>query len=223
MKSFFASTCTALALALASACSEDPGAATKDAGRDAVAQVDDGGVDATTDATGSPDATLDAATDGTPTADVTPPPADVTTDAQAVKDATTDAQTDGQPPPTDGSPPTDGQPTQNTFGFVYNNIIATKCTTCHNSPTHQSGLDMSTKTKAYAALVGVNAAGSACGALGATGLKRVNANSPSTSLIHMKISGTQPCGVSMPFGMALLPQGDRDTVAAWITAGAKDN
>jgi hypothetical protein len=177
-----------------------------DSGREADAAVADAPVDVTLDVTvdaneaGTLDAPFDSAVDAT---------IDSSADAVAI-DAPTDVVEVG--PAADALPPA-------TFTRIYNEIIAVRCNGCHSSPTHSSLLEMTSKAAAYINLVGVNAAGSACGS---SGLKRVVTGNVAASLLHQKVSGTQTCGVSMPYG-ATLSLSDRDLVASWIAAGAKND
>ncbi len=175
----------------------------------------DGGFDGGTDAM-----TVDATTDATETGTVDAP-VDVAVDAPpdvVVIDAPSDAPPDAPPDVVAIDAPSDAPPAA-TFTQIYNSIIAVRCNGCHSSSGHSSALDLSTKVNAYAALVGVDAAGVSCGS---SGLKRIVAGNVAASLLHQKVSGTQTCGASMPFG-STLSLSDRDLVASWIAAGAKND
>ena len=82
-------------------------------------------------------------------------------------------------------------------------------------------LNMETQAKAYAALVNVPAAGSACAGHGTL----VVPGSPSSSLMYLKVSLTDasPCGVKMPDALAPLTQDQVTQVSDWILAGAQNN
>jgi hypothetical protein len=108
---------------------------------------------------------------------------------------------------------------------VYTGVIAKRCSPCHTTASGigvSSGhLDMTSQAKAYASLVGVAAAGSACAGNGT----RVTPGKEDSSLLYLKVSldDPAPCGAKMPEGGPALSQGEADMIGSWITAGAKDN
>jgi hypothetical protein len=166
----------------------------------------------TTDSEGaSPGKNDDAGT--TPVADA----ATTNDDAAPVeKDA---SKQDGQQEK-DAAP--DVGPAARTFTDVYA-IFTAKCTGCHQpSEGPRGALDLSTKAAAHAALVGIDAGGARCGA---SGTKRVVAGDAQKSLLFLKVSPAPPCGGRMPAGQGAQPlsQGEIDTIASWINAGAKND
>jgi hypothetical protein len=80
-------------------------------------------------------------------------------------------------------------------------------------------MSFASKSTAYKDLVGVSAQGSGCKT---SGDKRVVAGSAATSLLYMKVAGTQTCGSRMPEGLRPtdLSQADLATVKSWIDSGA---
>jgi len=111
-----------------------------------------------------------------------------------------------------------------TFTQVYTDIISPICVTCHNPQgigVTMGMLDMSTQAKAFTDLVGVAAAGTACGGMGT----RVVAGSAATSILFEKIDpGTPaPCGSKMPLGGPPLTTAQADEIQSWINAGAKND
>lgn len=177
----------------------------------------DAGIDASADA--SVDASHVDAAQGEAGADATLPDVDAGDDASVL-----DAGHDSGTATTDAGPPT--------FTEVYA-IISANCVVCHkpgSSGVTGGQLDMSTMTLAYDNLVGVLAAGAACGTDGTNnGLERVVAGSSATSLLWNKVASAETggpavtCGASMPRGGPALPAQDVTLVAAWINAGALDN
>jgi hypothetical protein len=109
-----------------------------------------------------------------------------------------------------------------TFTDVYMNVIVPNgCTACHNPSVGAGSLDMSTQAAAYTNLVGVMAAGPACGGMG---LIRVVKGDASMSLIYEKVSEADPpCGSQMPLGGAPISSAEMTMVMDWINAGAKNN
>ena len=102
---------------------------------------------------------------------------------------------------------------------IYGSVIQPTCAValCHNAQdaATSGGLDLSTPTGAYAALVGTPSSIGACGT-------RVVAGDPNHSLFMLKLEGTQDaalCGVAMPIG-GLLAQRQVDAVRTWIMNGA---
>jgi hypothetical protein len=108
-----------------------------------------------------------------------------------------------------------------TFTQVYTNIISPICVQCHNPAgigVSMGHLDMSTKAAAFADLVGVEAAGIACGGMGT----RVVAGNAGNSIMFKKIDPAQPapCGSKMPLGLAPLTAAQTAEIESWINAGA---
>jgi hypothetical protein len=151
-------------------------------------------------------------------------------DANAHEDTTLEDADHDAAAPTDAghdAPAVDG-PTA-TFTMIYDTIISdtatANCTGCHNEETHSGALDMSTRLLAYANLVGVTAAGPACGA---SGLKRVNPGDVAASLLYNKVASKAPngpavlCGSPMPHApnTYILTPVQLDMIASWINAGA---
>jgi hypothetical protein len=113
------------------------------------------------------------------------------------------------------------------FADVYVNDIGCICVPCH-APTTGIGyvngkLDMSSSTTAYTNLVGVKAAGTACGT---KGLTRVVAGSAATSLLYNKINAkltgqpAAPCGAGMPDNTMSLTSDQVNEIKNWINGGA---
>jgi hypothetical protein len=115
-----------------------------------------------------------------------------------------------------------------TFTEVYNSIISADCASCHSSGHggFTSGmLDMSSRSAAYADLVGVAASGVSCSGSGRT---RVVAGNHTTSLLWQKVNakttgGNAPCGSPMPLSATTLSSTQVAIIAAWIDAGALNN
>jgi hypothetical protein len=108
-----------------------------------------------------------------------------------------------------------------TFTQVYNNIISPICVQCHNPGgigVSMGHLDMSTKAAAFTDLVGVEAAGIACGGKGV----RVVAGNANNSILYKKVDPGQPapCGAKMPLGLAPLTEAQANEIESWINAGA---
>ncbi len=132
--------------------------------------------------------------------------------------AANDASEGGASDASDATAVVDATPPMTTFTTVYTIIIQTNCTGCHTA-THASNLNMSTQALAYSNLVNVTAAGSACGN---SGLKRVVPGIATASLIYQKVTGTQTCGASMPYG-STLPTVSANKIREWINEGALNN
>ncbi|HEX7672299.1 MAG TPA: hypothetical protein VF395_22035 [Polyangiaceae bacterium] len=105
---------------------------------------------------------------------------------------------------------------------------------CHGS-TASGDLLLRPRQVAYASLVGVVASGScaasadggsdagaSCGCF-ASGLERVKRGDPEHSLIVLKLSGSPPCGESMPKGAEPLAADAQSLLESWIRAGAPEN
>jgi hypothetical protein len=126
-----------------------------------------------------------------------------------------------------------------TFTNVYANVIGARCTGCHRpggGGVNVGMLDLSSPATAYAALVGVPAAGTGAGTSGITcaslapGLLRVAASDSANSLLFNKVSskvaGTlAACGSPMPLPAAGAPlrQAQVDLIKAWIDNGAQND
>jgi hypothetical protein len=109
-----------------------------------------------------------------------------------------------------------------TFTDVYTMVITPGgCPACHDPSTGAGSLDMSTQAKAYTDLVGVKAAGPACGT---SGLTRVVKDDATTSLLYLKVSETTPpCGSPMPLNGTPLSTAETTMVKDWINGGAPNN
>jgi hypothetical protein len=102
------------------------------------------------------------------------------------------------------------------FAAVYETVFKMYCVGCHGGGT--AGLNMSSATAAYQALVGVPA--NPNGMCGKTGLKRVEPGDPSKSLLFLKLqTAAAPCGQQMPVGGELKPE-LKTLIEQWIAAGA---
>jgi hypothetical protein len=112
---------------------------------------------------------------------------------------------------------------QPTLTSIQNNIFTLKCATagCH-APNGIGPMPLRNTTESFAYLVGAPAAGSGS-ACAATGILRVNPNDANTSLLYLKVNGTQNCGSRMPLsGQALAPQ-EITAIQQWINMGALNN
>lgn len=109
-----------------------------------------------------------------------------------------------------------------TFSKVYSTTLGGVCASpgCHVGTAAPGGLDMSTADSAYANLVGVTAAGPACGA---SNLTRVVPGDSAHSLLYLKVNGTAPCGVRMPDGLPVLSSAAIAQIKTWIDDGAKND
>jgi hypothetical protein len=110
-----------------------------------------------------------------------------------------------------------------TFPSIYENLLTT-CVSCHspNGAYKQLVLDFSTQQQAYATLVGkmtVMGAGGVCG--GKTLVKSGDCNN---SVLYQKLAyptgSPMLCGMSMPFGAAMVAPDVAKAVCDWINAGA---
>lgn len=111
-----------------------------------------------------------------------------------------------------------------TFTMVYSDIISPICVQCHNPAgigVTMGHLDMSTKAAAFSDLVGVAAAGVACGGMGT----RVIPGNANDSILFKKVDPNQgsPCGSKMPLGLTPLTVAQADEISSWINAGALNN
>ncbi len=92
------------------------------------------------------------------------------------------------------------------------------CLNCHVGGSPPNGLDLSTDSIAYSALVGQDSP--VCSGPS----KRVVASDGANSLLYQKLMGTQNCGSQMPAGGPYLDSVDIDKfVKAWIDEGALNN
>lgn len=126
-------------------------------------------------------------------------------------------------PVDDAAPGNGGGEDKVTFTQVYENVIAPVCKPCHSNDigVSQGGLDMSTKSTAFANLVLVPSAGERCAGVGT----RVVPGEPDSSIMYLKIStdDPSPCGEKMPFQRGSLTQDQADLVEHWIDKGAKND
>jgi hypothetical protein len=124
-----------------------------------------------------------------------------------------------------------------TFTNMYTNVIASRCTSCHQpgrSGVTVGMLDMSTPAVAYASLVGVAAAGTGAGTSGVTcasamSTRVVPGNTVASLLfnkVNSKLLGVNPvCGSPMPLPATAAPltAAQVDLIGAWIAAGAMND
>jgi hypothetical protein len=97
---------------------------------------------------------------------------------------------------------------------VYPLFQSMGCPSCHQGSAPPAGLNLSSQSTAYAALV--NVAASQC-----TSRKRVVPGSPGTSYVINKLTGSGMCsGQRMPRGRTPLTSTQIDLVRAWIGGGA---
>jgi hypothetical protein len=111
-----------------------------------------------------------------------------------------------------------------TFTQIYTDIISKQCVECHQPGqigVTEGMLDMSTQSAAYTNLVGVAAAGAACGGKGT----RVTAGDADKSIFYLKVSDDDPtpCGEKMPLGGPALSGAQSDEIEGWINAGANND
>jgi hypothetical protein len=102
------------------------------------------------------------------------------------------------------------------FSDVYPIIESKGCGSiaCHGGPKAAEGLDLSSESKAYSDLVGVNA--SQCGSR-----KRVAPGDPDASYLINKVTGIGMCfGSKMPKTGSGLSSAQVDELRAWIGSGA---
>ena len=105
-----------------------------------------------------------------------------------------------------------------TFTAVYTEILQPTCSPCHQPGQIGAFQDLSSRSAAYSALVGVKASGPSCGSSGET---RVVPGNASQSLLFQKVSQASPsCGSPMPLGGPPLPGDQVTLVENWINAGA---
>jgi hypothetical protein len=125
-----------------------------------------------------------------------------------------------------GSTGTAAAPSEPTFTNVYNALFAVSgiggCFGCHgglaNPALNGNFAMLSDQATTYKALVSApSSEASVC-----KDMTRVTAGDPMKSLLYLKLSGMQPCGMPMPPGTPLSP----DVVSLikdWIAAGAKND
>jgi hypothetical protein len=122
-----------------------------------------------------------------------------------------------------GNPQPSPTPVGNTWTDVYASVISQRCAPCHTTAggigVSSGHLDMTSQAAAYANLVNVAAAGSACAGKGV----RVMPGAASSSVLYLKVAAPVPCGGQMPLGGAPLPQSDVAAIGGWINAGAGNN
>jgi hypothetical protein len=104
-----------------------------------------------------------------------------------------------------------------TFSRIQLEIFTPSCaiTNCHDTNSHQSGLNLSAGN-AYVQIVNIAAAE-------APALKRVAPNNPNNSYLFQKINGTASVGPQMPLGAAPLGSDQINLVRDWILSGAPNN
>ena len=117
-------------------------------------------------------------------------------------------------------------PGEPTFTNVYNALFSVSgiggCYGCHgglaNPALNGNFAMLSDQATTYKGLVSApSSEASVC-----KDMTRVTAGDPMKSLLYLKLSGMQPCGMSMPPGTPLSPE-IVELIKAWITAGAKDD
>jgi hypothetical protein len=119
---------------------------------------------------------------------------------------------------------------------IYNPIVSTICTVCHSPAGADPWMDLQTGgASTVLANVWINVAPAATGSgtapdLSACGqpgppvsIKRVVPNDLANSLVYLKITGTQPCGVQMPKNGPFLSTTQTDLFRDWILQGANNN
>ena len=136
-----------------------------------------------------------------------------------------------------------GPPAANSFTKVYTETIQPKCSNnfCHYNGVSLvfSGLDLSSKIRAYASLVGMPCMGS-CYQRGT----RVISGDPGKSVLYLKLlddtdaGTTMRCGIQMPMDMTTfrtngisdlkfsgvtLPTDEQRRIHEWIQEGAQNN
>lgn len=97
-------------------------------------------------------------------------------------------------------------------------VLRANCATCHLTGQEAGNMKLHPGA-AYASLVGVPSVESK--------LKRVEAGAPERSYLMHKLDGTHldagGSGEQMPFGAPALDEATRQSVRAWIAAGAKND
>lgn len=108
------------------------------------------------------------------------------------------------------------------FTEIYSGVLFKRCAGagCHGAGGGGAGMmDLSTREKAYVALVDVPAAGPECAS---SALVRVEPRNPDASLLHDKLSAQPSCGERMPLGGSL-DATTRAEIDAWIRKGAPND
>lgn len=116
-----------------------------------------------------------------------------------------------------------------TFSAIFDEIFTG--TGCNGQPACHAtaaggGLNLSSKEIAYTSLVNVAAMGvGPAGAAACTdsGLLRVVAGDPESSLLIQKLEHTQTCGGPMPSADQMLPPTQLQQLRSWIAQGALNN
>jgi hypothetical protein len=111
---------------------------------------------------------------------------------------------------------------------IYTPIVNNICVTCHTPGGISQFMDLSISasdvvTNKWVGIPADTGAGppQMCQS---SGLIRVVAGSPSTSLVYLKISqSSPPCGVQMPEGLTPLTSAQQQLFFDWITEGANNN
>ena len=137
-----------------------------------------------------------------------------------------------------------GPPSANSFTEVYTKTIQPKCSSdfCHYNGVSLpfSGLDLSSKVRAYSSLVGMPCMGNNCSQRGT----RVVPGDPGKSVLYLKLlddtdaGTTMRCGIQMPMDMTTfrtngisdlkfsgvtLPTDEQRRIHEWIQEGAQNN
>ncbi len=102
---------------------------------------------------------------------------------------------------------------QATLTSIQENIFTPTCSGCHSGPGGSAGLDLSSISASFMALV--NIASSQVGAL-----SLVNPGDPDNSYLIQKLEGTAAVGAQMPRFAPALDQPTIDAVRQWISDGA---
>ena len=135
-----------------------------------------------------------------------------------------------------GSP--DAPSSTNSFTKVYARVIQPQCSNnfCHYNGVsiRYSGLDLSSKVRAYWSLVGLPGMGPACSQAGL----RVAPWDAEHSILYRKLLPSPPCGIQMPadsttfatngnstlqFSGHALPDDQQQLIHDWIEEGAYNN
>lgn len=122
--------------------------------------------------------------------------------------------------PVDSGIATDTPPVVPVAFAEVHTVLAARCAFpgCHSGSTAPGGLDMATPALAHLNLVNAEAAGPACGGMGA----RVVPGDPDSSIFYSKIADVEPlCGSRMPLGGRALSADEIDLVRRWILSGAQ--
>jgi hypothetical protein len=107
--------------------------------------------------------------------------------------------------------------TSATFSRIQFEIFNQSCavTSCHDTATHQSGLDLSVGNS-YVQIVNI-------AAVEMPSLKRVAPYDPTNSFLFQKMNSTTNVGVQMPPGASPLSTDQLNLVRDWILSGAPNN